>query len=356
MTILRIFLAKEWFKSFIATFIILIILVAAADIINAFMRNKGDFLTILFNFSVKAPELLSKLLPFASLLATVFAINKLKTHSELIAILAAGMGPLKILQVFIFCGSLLAILQFINTGYVIPYANQIKLSDDEEQFVRSSINSGKIWYRGNNYFANFTGYEQSSNRIIDLTLIFHNNQFLISNIISARYARYMSENIWQLEDGVIKAHLDLKEFPTIERFKLKPIELTENPSDFKKFESDIATLDIFNLSSYITRLEKNGIQATQYKMIMWDKISLSFICFLFTLMPLLGIFNPNRRSSSFGKSVLFTLVFMIVYWLAHTSIIALGNNQQLPPFVAAFLMPFIFTIFLIHQFTKHRQL
>jgi lipopolysaccharide export system permease protein len=356
MTVLRKFIAKEWFKSFFATFLILIILVAAADIINAFMRNKGDFLTILFNFAVKAPELLSKLLPFASLLATVFAINKLKTHSELIAILAAGMGPLKILQVFIFCGSLLAILQFINTGYIIPYANQIKLSDDEEQFIRSSINSGKIWYRGQNYFANFTGYDQTSNRIIDLTLMFHNNQFLISNIISAKFARYMSDNIWQLEDGHIKAHLDLKEFPTLEKFKLKPVELSEDPSDFKKFESDIATLDIFNLSSYINRLEKNGIQATQYRMIMWDKISLSFICFLFALIPVLGVFNPNRRSSSFGKSVLFTLIFMIVYWLAHTSIVALGNNQQLPPVVAAFIMPFIFSIFLIQQFIKKRQL
>ena len=113
---------------------------------------------------------------------------------------------------------------------------------------------------------------------------------------------------------------------------------------------------IFNLSKFINRLENTDINSTEYKVMFLEKLSLSFICLIFSLFPLSGVFNPNRRSAGFGKSIVFTLLFSIFFWGIQSGAIALGNSAKIPAIIATLGVPFLFGIYIFYTFYKNRKL
>ena len=102
MFLLSKVIAKEWFKALLGATIVLFILITVGDIINGFLRGY-DPRRVLIEYALKMPELMSKMLPISSLLATLFSINKLKSHSELISILAGGYSAIKIYVLIFIC-------------------------------------------------------------------------------------------------------------------------------------------------------------------------------------------------------------------------------------------------------------
>ena len=109
------------------------------------------------------PSLMGKMLPICGLLASLTAINKLKNQAELMAILAGGFSAAKIYKLFLSCSLLIALIQFLNLGYIVPAANKIKRKEFEKSrkneskyLARSQIGqTGYIWYKTDNYFTSF---------------------------------------------------------------------------------------------------------------------------------------------------------------------------------------------------------
>ena len=87
-----------------------------------------------------------------------------------------------------------------------------------------------------------------------------------------------------------------------------------------------------------------------------NKVSLSLICLIFALIPAATIFNPNRRSDSFGKNVVLTLLITVVFWVTYSSTIALGNSGTLNPWLATGTVPFLFFLYVVGTFLKNRKL
>jgi lipopolysaccharide export system permease protein len=80
----------------------------------------------MFNLITKLPELLAKIFPISTLLASLFAFNNLKSHSELTAIFASGFSFNKVYGVIFLSSFIVSVSQFINVSYLWPKANQAK--------------------------------------------------------------------------------------------------------------------------------------------------------------------------------------------------------------------------------------
>ena len=115
MLILSKLIVKEWFKSLIGAITVLFLLVSTADIINNFLQGK-DFARVFLEYSLKMPDLMGKMFPICCLVASLFSLNKLKGHSELISILAAGYSYTKIYALIGSCALTVVILQFLDLG------------------------------------------------------------------------------------------------------------------------------------------------------------------------------------------------------------------------------------------------
>lgn len=363
MYLLSQVIAKEWFKALFGSLIVLFLLVTVGDIINGFMRNYSAQRVILEYF-LKMPELMGKMLPISSLLASLFAFNKLKSHSELMAILAGGYGAGRVYTLIAACSITVGLLQFINLGFLQPYANKIKRQEFEKSrrneskyLARSQIGrTGLLWYKSNGYFTSFTAYDARLQELKNVSVYYQTDSGKLDRVVKGATARYLGPQQWSLENAQVLTLLDGEGFPKTENQRDLVLELKENPSDFNQFEADITTLGFFDLAGFISRLEKTGINSSEYKIMLYEKISLAVIAVIFALFPASAVFTPNRRASGFGKSVVVTLIFSIVFWLFYSAIISAGNSGKLPPLAATFSIPVVFALYILYVFRKNRAL
>jgi lipopolysaccharide export system permease protein len=363
MFLLSKIIAKEWFKSLIGAVVVLFILITVGDIVNGFLRSYSAK-RVFIEYILKMPDLMGKMLPISSLLATLFSINKLKSHAELIAILAGGYSALKVYLLVFICSLTIGLAQFINLGFLLPKANLIKRSQFEKSkaneskyLARSKLGgTGLLWYKSENYFSSFKAYDRVNKVLKDVTFYFYNDSGKTTSIYKAKSATYIKDFKWEFDQLSILQFLDGKDFPKVNAIRKLLVTLKEEPTDFGQFESDITTLNFFSLYRFISRLKNTGINSSEYEIMLYEKVSLSLICIIFSLFPLASIFTPNRRGSSFGKSVVLTLIFTIGFWLIYYSVIAMGNNGTLPPIVATMGIPLVFILFILNTIRANRSL
>lgn len=361
MMILSRLIVTEWFKSLLAAITVLFLLISTADLINGFLQGK-EVTRVLLEYSLKMPDLMGKMFPICSMVATLFSLNKLKGHSELISILAAGYSYLRIYSLIAICALSVVLLQFFNLGVAEPYANKIKRQEiqksqkSEGKYLTRSLEGGRFWYKTQNYFASFSFFDRKKNSLHNLEIYFFTPEYKSQKIIHARQANFSEEGKWLLHRVTLLSSLDGINFP-IESFEpTKIIKLEETPQDFGEFEADLTTLNIFKLRQFISKLARTGLNIAEYEIIIFNKFFLSFVCLVFALIPVSTIFNPNRRSSSFGKNVVLTLLVTVVFWVLYSSTVALGNSGTLRPVLATGLIPSMFFLYVIWTYWKNRKL
>lgn len=360
--ILSRILVKEWFKSLIGSVAVLFLLISTADLINGFLQGK-DSTRVLLEYLLKMPDLMGKMFPICCLVASLFSLNKLKGHAELIAILAAGYSYRKIYTLIGICALSMVGLQFLNLGFIEPYANKIKRTEIEKSkksegkyLTRSSMEGGKFWYKTPNYFASFSYFDREKKILKDPEIYFYSDKHTSTRIFSADTATFAGNGKWILNSVSELSELDGPSFPLTEKKPTLEIALSEVPEDFGEFEADLTTLTFFKLAKFVSRLSRTGINVTEYEILVLNKLFLSFICLVFALFPVSTIFNPNRRSSSFGKNVVLTLLVTVGFWVLYSSSVAFGNSGKVPPILATGTVPCLFMAFVVWTFLKNRKL
>lgn len=362
MLILSSLIVKEWFKSLIGAVVVLFLLITTADLINGFLQGK-EFTRVFLEYSFKMPDLMGKMLPICCLVATLFSLNKLKAHAELISILAAGYSYRKIYFLIGSSASVIMLLQFYNLGFLEPVANSVKRQEIQKSRIsegryltRSSIEGGKFWYKSQNYFASFSFFDRTKNTLNDFEIYYFNENHKSEKILKSSGAEFNSQGQWNLKNVTELTLLDEPTFPLQTHRAEQLLTLKEFPEDFGEFEADLTTLSFFKLYQFVRRLSKTGINVSEYQIILLNKIFLSFICLVFALIPVSSIFNPNRRSSSFGKNVVQTLVITVTFWVLYSSAVAFGNSGSIPPWLATGIVPCSFFSFVIWTYFRNRKL
>ena len=366
MSIIRKLILREWFKFFIGAVIALLLLISVANLISGFLRGNVTALEVIVNHFIEIPGYLNKIFPVSCLMASLFSINKLKTRSELTAIFASGYSRKNYVIDLLIASFLVCILQFATTSFIGPFikshretfiqGSSHKFRNLRSQGLKSStIGSGKMWYKSDDYFFSFTNYNHVKKEIYNVSIYRLTVDSYLEEIEAHDKVSYISD-IWIGNNQVSLKNLNMKSFPKLEIQIQMPVNINETPEDLRQIEADITILNIFNLWKYIKQLKSSGINISEYMVIYFDKFSNSIICIIFTILASVSIFNPNRRSSSFGKNIALVFFFTIVYWLVYSYLLELGNNSKISPFWATFSVPLIFTCILLLIFSKNRKL
>lgn len=360
---------KEWLRFFIGSVIILLMVLSLGHVLNALLRESPEFKVLLHNLSLEIPSFLIKIFPVSCLIASLFSINKLKSRNELTAIFASGYSRLKFIFNIGFIGAIVGVILFFINGYLVPSSKhqQNELKSGSTQITSGSpvkkstvsinaLNSGKIWFKGQDYFFSYSSFDRTTNTLYNLTLYLYDKNFQFTEQISAAYADYQKDSNWLLHRALHYTNLDNKTFPTVKYLEELPLSIRETLSDFKQINADIATLNIWKLYDYIGILKTNGINFSEYYVTFLDKFSSAFTCLVLSVLASIALFNPNRRNSSFGKNIAFVLSFTFFYWFVYSYFLTLGQNSTIPAVLATFGVPSIFVFYLIFYFIYHRKL
>ena len=212
-----------------------------------------------------------------------------------------------------------------------------------------------MWYKTKDYFVSFSAFDNKQNFLQNISIYFFNSKNILTKILKANRATFAGER-WKLENVSEIDLLESLNFPKFISHEAYELKIEESPKDFDQFKSDITTLDFFTFYRFIGNLSRTGINTTEYKVMLYEKISLTLICVVFALFPVSGVFNPNRRSSSAAKSIVFTLIFSIVFWLVYSSVLALGYSEKIPAIVATMSIPIVFICYVAIVYRRNRAL
>ena len=367
MSIIKKLILKEWIRFFAGSVVVLLMVLSLGNILNALLKDSSDFKTIFSNLVLEMPTFMIKIFPVSCLIASLFSINKLKNRNELTAIFASGYSRRRFVVDIGTIGALVGVALFFVNAYLVPYtkhrqnemsitATEISGTIKKTTISINALNSGKIWFKGQDYFFSYSSFDRNSNTLYNLTLYFYDKDFKFTEQLSAAYADFQNENNWLLHRALHYTNLDNKTFPTVKYFEKKPIQIRETISDFKQINADIATLNIWKLYDYIGILQGNGINYSEYYVTFLDKFASGFTCLVLSILASIALFNPNRRNSSFGKNVAFVLSFTFFYWFIYSYFLSLGQTSKIPAALATFGVPSIFVIYLTAYFIYHRKL
>jgi|GEM_PF-5492066 len=357
--ILDRFLVKNWIALFVATFGILCMISFMGDFIDFMMKHDITFQKIIQNLIVKSTIIIAKILPIACIMSSLFFINKLKTHSELTAILASGFGKKRIANMLVFGGLFAFLIQFINTGfheaYVYDFNQSLEKSFSSKYSKRVSTDSG-IWFKNNNYFGSFFYFDQRTSKIIKPKLFFYRDG-LVHQTIEADQAVLLREKTWEFQNVKSRKFLSNKtDFPKFEKHETLTQELKEDFKDFNRYQSGVMSLSIFKLKSFISNLQSYKLNVREYLVLFYDKLATALSCFIFTVFPIFTLHNIGKRFSSAGRSIFLTLLFTLCFWFVAGSTQTIGAKFGLSPFLSVFATHLVLLVFCAYHYSKLEKL
>ncbi len=367
MSNIRKLIFKEWFRFFIGSTFVLLMILSLGHVLNALLKESSDFRAILTSLNLEIPSFLIKVFPVSCLIASLFSINKLKTRNELTAIFASGYSRRKFVTDIGAIGSLVGLSLFFINAYLVPYTkhqqetSNIKSASSlnpnaARKGLSNAISSGKIWFKGQDYFISYSSFDPKKNLIYNLTLYYYDKHFKFTESVIAARAEYKQENQWTLHNVFHFTNLENKTFPSMQYSDQKDFKIRETLSDFQQINANIATLNIWKLYDYVGVLKNNGINYSEYYVTFLDKFSSGFTCLVLSILASIALFNPNRRNSSFGKNVAFVMSFTFIYWFIYSYFLTLGQTSKIPAGVATFGVPGFFVLYLSGYFIYHRKL
>lgn len=368
MFIIKRLILSNWFKFTFFSGIILFLITSAANLIAGFLRGNVTGYEVFLNYLLEIPTFLLQILPVSCLIGSLFAFNKLISRNELTAILASGYPRKKIISDVFQAAIVISLIQFFLTSYADPYirSKRFKIIGDsaikfrnlkKEGLRQTSISDGKFWFKGTDYFISFSVFDKSQNSMKNISYFLYDENHQLKQKIEAKEAVFISANSWEFKNGNSLTNLSTKEkYPEIIPFKNLTLNLNETPEDLKRIESDITTLNIKGLYKYISTLKESGLSTSEYEIMFLQKFSTSIICIIFALLGSISVFKPNRRSATFGKTIVFIMVFVILYYFISSYFVELGNGDKLAPFLSSFTIPSFFLLVLLFIFYRNRKL
>ncbi|HNX91588.1 MAG TPA: LptF/LptG family permease, partial [Candidatus Omnitrophota bacterium] len=126
MRILRDYILKEFFSSFILSIVVFTFVLLVGNIIKLadLVINKGvDILSVLRLFLYLVPWLLSFTLPIAALTAVILTFGRFSSDGELTAMKASGIGLFRVSVPVIMLGIIFSFLAFFLNDQVSPNAS-----------------------------------------------------------------------------------------------------------------------------------------------------------------------------------------------------------------------------------------
>lgn len=289
-------------------------------------NNNADVLSYL---SMRAPQIIARMLPFSVLLGTLITFTGLSQNSEVVAMKAAGLSAHQILAPLIVASLSVAVISFIfNDAIVAPATASLKAWQDVE-FRDVPIDTGvktNVWVREGQDI--IRAGEVRGQSLKDVT-VYLRNENVLREIITANSAAYQN-GAWKLRDVKIFDVASITEKNVGTLTVGKGIE----PARFQYVKVDGEALGFIPLYKAIQELKASGRRTSSLEGLLWHKISGPLSALLMPLLAAVAAFGLARSGALFLRAVI-GMAFGFIYFVADNFALAMGNLGAYPPLIAA---------------------
>jgi lipopolysaccharide export system permease protein len=333
----------------------LYILVDITSQLDEFIDRKVPVNIIAEYYIAYLPVILSQpISSVACLIAVLFTFSGLNMNNEVTAMRSSGLNFWQITKPTIMFGLIASVLVFLVNERLVPSATEITNEIRNENMVlevdRIKSKKEKIknltLYGMKNRLYFIDTFDPDLNELRGITIIEHDEQQNIKEKTVAlrgvwtgiAWKFYQCQITVYHEEG-LSAPLKIKVY------KEKLMDIQEGPDDFLKQRLNVASMNIRQLGSYIDRFSKSGAAKAlnNMRVDLYQKIAYPFGNFVIVLIGLPFAMMIRSRKGSAFVSIGIALVLGFLYYVANAVALAFGKSGLLPPVLAAWAAPLLFT-------------
>lgn len=345
MRILRNYILKEFFHSFLLSIIVFTFVFLVGNIISLanYIINKGvDIFSVLKLFFFLIPWLLSFTLPIAILTAVILTFGRFSSDGELTAMKASGVSLARVSSPVIILGIIFSFLAFFLNDQVSPnasFASRRVIKEvgmkrptaylEEGTFIRGFENYVIFIHeiRGN-ILKNIRIYQPQEGQSTR-TIVAEQGEIKTtpgSDVVEMKLYNGTSEepsptdpgSFYKLNFKVYHMTIDLSKILKKEKIGKKTREMTVN-----------------ELNKEIERAVAQHIDTTPLYVEIYKKINMSIASFVLILIGIpLGI-RAHRSEKSIGFGI--SLIIFAAYWGLFLAGVAMALQGTVPPLIGVSL-------------------
>lgn len=295
------------------------------------------------------PGTLKLLLPIAAVVAALITIGLICRANEDTALKAAGVSIFRIAAPMFVATIGLCVLYFIIQDYVAPTTNQSagRIRDQIEGRVASSTLGGTRWFLGKDHrLYSYDDYDPESQVLQGVSVLeLKENPFRVRRRLWSPKVRW-KEGAWTAFGGWVR------DFPAGTDAPTAPIgtgalKWREEPEDFARQERSLVQssrlaeeMSFWALRDHIRRMRASGYDTSRLRVSLYEKLAFPCAPLVMVMIGVPFAFRAGRRGSLYGMGI--ALVLVIAYWACFAFSSALGQEQVLPPLLAAWAPNLLF--------------
>tara|TARA_Y100001970_G_scaffold285915_1_gene406822 strand:+ start:219 stop:1328 length:1110 start_codon:yes stop_codon:yes gene_type:complete len=346
---INIYLAKNFFISFVIVFFGFAALLVVGDFVEQFRKSTGKdvpieivFQLALFNFFSLVEFILPIVAFFAALLTFIIFIR----NSEFLIINSVGISNFKVLIPAIVIYFLIGIffITIINPLSSVFYDRYTEL---EYQYIEktdkfASITKNGIWLKQFNNDKNISSVlyaQQLSNNgrtLMNFMLLEYDEKGAFQGRLDGKVA-YLEDKFWIMKDVQISPKYSQASFKINHRYATNI-----KSSDITNSLSSPDSISIWEMRKFINFLEDLGYSAREFKLYYYNLMLMPFFLSFMTILAS-SLVSELKQNSKLTNTVITALIIIFIIYFLSNLLDALGSSSQINPFIAKITTP-IFVI------------
>ena len=255
-------------KKFLGTFFFSIALIISIAIVFDFSENVDEFIeknapteAVVFDYYLNfIPYFANLFSPLFIFISVIFFTSKMASNTEIVAILASGISFRRLLLPYLLCAILLGCISFYLNNFLIPTSNKARL-DFQLKYIsdnpyKNAERDMHLQLSPNNY-----AYLESYSNLTDVGVKFSLEQFddegKLRYKLQGDFIKWdTSKNMWTIQN-YYEREIDGRN-EIIRRGLHKDTSLNMLPEEFRHRDSDVESLDYFQLEEEIAKEKFKG--------------------------------------------------------------------------------------------------
>lgn len=293
--------------------------------------------------SLRAPQIVSRFLPFSVLLGTILTLITMNQNSEVVALKASGLSAHQVLAPLIVASIGVAIVSFAFNDRIVTRATATLDQWEKVDYGPVPANRGdhaNVWIRSGEDLLEvdkITGHGRAV-RLHGVAL-YGRDRGVLRSIVTAPAGHYAGGG-WQIgpakEFDVATGKVSVRPAMVIAR-GVAPAQLT-----LSAVEAD--EMSFGALKAAIDDLAAAGRPTKSLEGALWHKLSSPLSAVLMPLLGAVAAFGIARSGKLFVRAVI-GMALGFAYFVADSFALAMGNLGAYPPFLAAWA-PFLLFLFI----------
>ena len=335
-------------KMFLVRFLILLfgiaLIMQALDVLSQsgdVLEPAGAGMESIWRFTVlRFPQMVSNVVGFSALLATLITCTTLTQSSEVAVMQSSGLSSFRIIFPMMGVCAVAAVFLFAMNETIVAQSN-----DEYERWRASGFAIGDVtlppsksdaWAIEGDTRVRAQSVTRDGTILDKVTLYTLNSEGKIAEITSANFAAF-SNGQWTMFDVT---HFNVAEMKVVSEPRMT-WDTAIPPARFRALSIDPETVPIGRLASAVDQLEGEGMSVNKLTAWLHHKISGPLGVILMPLLGAMAAFGVQRSGTIFLR-VIGGMAFGFSYFVVDNLLLAVGQFGTIPPVLAAWTPLFLF--------------